>query len=296
MVARRHLSLAFSLSIGLVCFMHVTPSCFAQDSLNADANVAADCPTLQEFPQLATSVVVSCQKGDSIEVTMPLKPDAQGRGREKRVRGQYEFREYRIPQADQQEHAFENLMQLVPIAGFVVKYSADSSLITAQKGDTWMLVNFNGDSYDVSVVRDTQMHCTAIKNDAGAISHEMETHNHAAIYGLQFSPENHIVEGTSSDILSELLKYLKQAPEGRFVIESHKFSSKGTEEDDLEITRQRANAVVDWLVAQGIPPGRLQARPFGRGKPLTENDTPTEIQCNERIELAKAATRAATAQ
>jgi outer membrane protein OmpA-like peptidoglycan-associated protein len=287
MVARRRLSIAFNLSIALVCFVHVAPLCLAQD-LNAEANIQpADCPTLSMFPQLATSVVVSCHRGDSIEVTMPLKPDAQGRGREKTVRGLYEFREYRIPRVDQQERAFENLIQLVPIAGFIVKFAASPSVITAQKDDTWMLISVNGDSYNVSVVRDTQEHCTSVKN-AEEMAREMEAHSRAAIYEIQFSPENQIIEEKSSEILTEVLQYLKRNPDWRVVIESHKVSTKGTDVDDLEITRERANAVADWLVAHGIPAGRIQAKPFGRGKPLTENDTPAEIQCNERIVFAKA--------
>jgi len=290
MAARRRLSLAFNLSIALMCFMQLAPLCFAQENFNGEAKVQpADCPALSMFPQLATSVVVACHRGDSIEVTMPLKPDAQGRARGKTIRGRYEFREYRIPRVDQQERAFDNLMQLIPIAGFIVKFTASPSVITAQKEDMWMLINVNGDSYNVSVVRDTQLQCTPADNDPEEIAREMEAHGRVAIYGIQFSPENQIIQENSSDILAQLLKYLKNNPDRPFVVESHKVSTKATDEDDLEITRERANAVVDWLVARGIPAARLQAKPFGRIKPITENDTPTEIQCNERIVFAKAA-------
>jgi outer membrane protein OmpA-like peptidoglycan-associated protein len=289
MIARCHLSSAFVLSITLVSFTYLAPSCFAQESLNEDATLQpADCPALSMFPQLAASVVVSCHKGDSIEVTMPLKPDAQGRAREKTVRGLYEFREYRIPGADQQERAFDNLMQLIPIAGFIVKFAASPSIITAQNGDTWILINVNGDFYNVSVVRDTRIHCTVVKT-AEEIFREMEAHNRVAIYGIQFSPENQIIQEKSSEILTELLKYLKQNPDRPLVIESHKFSTHGTEKDDLDITRERANAFLDWLVAHGVPAGGIRGKPFGRAQPLTENDTPAEIQCNERIVFAKPA-------
>ena len=64
-------------------------------------------------------------------------------------------------------------------------------------------------------------------------------------------------------------------------------SNTGTAEDDQEITRKRAQAVVDWLVSHGIAAGRLRAVALGRNKPVTDNDTPQEIQQNERIELAK---------
>src|SRR5262249_50539078 len=112
--------------------------------------------------------------------------------------------------------------------------------------------------------------------------------NRIAVYGLQFSPENHLILEKSSEILAVLLKYLKQNPDLTVFIESHKLTTGGTEDEDFEITRQRANAVVDWLVANGVQAARLQAKPFGRFKSLTANGTSLDVQCNERIEISKA--------
>ena len=284
-MATHRLSLALALGIALTSSIHLPAPCLAQQSdPNADAT---GCPNLTTFPKLAGSVVVSCRTGDSVEVTMPLKPDARGFAREKLVRGIYEFREYQITQDAQQEQAFENLMQLVPIAGFVVKYSQSPSTITARNGDTWVLISVSGDYYDLSVVRVKEEPWIAVK-DAEGISREMQTHSRVAIYGIEFSPDNQTINEKDSKILIELLKYLKENPSVAVIVESHKFSIKGNAEDDLEITRKRSNAVFDWLVAQGITAGRLQSKALGRTKPLTENDTPTEIQRNERIVLAKA--------
>jgi outer membrane protein OmpA-like peptidoglycan-associated protein len=283
----RRFSLAFNLSIALACCIQCAPRCWAQGNFNADPEIkAADCPALPVFPQLAMTVVVSCQTSESVAVTMPLKPDPQGRAREKTVRGKYEFREYRIRALP--EYAFDNLMQLVPIAGFVTEYSAKPTTITARKDDTWILISLSGDTYNLSVVREPEVSCTAPK-DSGQISHEMQAHSRFAIYGLQFSADNHLVPESSSEILAALLDYLKQSADPRIFVESHKVTNGGSEDDDFEITRERANALVDWLVAHGIPAARLQAKPFGRMKPVTDNNTPTGMQCNERIELAKAA-------
>jgi outer membrane protein OmpA-like peptidoglycan-associated protein len=219
---------------------------------------------------------------------MPLKPDARGFAREKAVRGIYEFREYQIAQAGQQEQAFENLMQLAPIAGFIVKYSASPSTITARNGDTWILINVSGDFYNVSVVRAKEEPWTPVK-DAEGVSQEMQTHSRVAVYGIEFSPDNQAINEEDSKILIDVLQYLKDNPNLAVIVESHKFSTKGNAEGDLEITRKRANAVVNWLVAHGITAGRLQSKALGRTKPVTENDTATEIQRNERIALAKAA-------
>jgi len=290
-MAARSISLTLIFGFILTCSSEFLATCLAQENPNASTTgtdiVAADCPPFTAFPQLAMTVVVSCQKSDSVAVTMPLKPDAQGRAREKTIRGIFEFREYRITQVDQQDYAFQNLMQLIPMAGFIAKYSDNSSTITARNGGTWILINLRGDSYNISVVRDSQPGCAGVKN-AEEISHEMETHNRATIYEIQFSPQNQIIEGNNSQILNEVLNYVKQNPSLSLVIESHKMSTKGTEDDDFEITRERANSVVDWLVAHGIPAARLQAKPFGRMQPLSENDTAMEVQCNERIQLAKA--------
>jgi outer membrane protein OmpA-like peptidoglycan-associated protein len=273
------------LAITLTGLLYLSAPCLAQQS---EANVdEAGCPNLTLFPKLAGSVVVSCRRGDSVAVTMPLPPDAQGYAREKSVRGIYEFREYQIMQAAEQERAFESLMQLAPMAGFIVKYSANPSTITARNGDTWVLINVSGDFYNVSVIREKEEPWTPVK-DAAGISKEMQTSSHISIYGIGFTPDNQAVNEEDSHILSDVLKYLKENPNLAVIVESHKFSTKGSPQDDLEMTMKRADAVVGWLVAHGIAAGRLQPKARGRTKPLTENDTAIEIQRNDRIALVKA--------
>jgi outer membrane protein OmpA-like peptidoglycan-associated protein len=232
------------------------------------------------------AVVESCNRGDSVEVALPLTPDAKGFARERRIRGVYEFREYRIPQAEQ-DYTFDNLMSELPMAGFKIKYSIKPSEITARNDDTWILINVAGDSYNVSVVREPQETWTSVKT-AEELSREMQAHNRVDIYGIEFLPADQSISEQQSPILVEMLRYLKQNPDLSVVIESHKVSTKGNAEDDMKITKDRANAVVDWLVAHGIAAGRLQSKPLGRAHPLTENDTAIEIQRNERITLVRA--------
>jgi OOP family OmpA-OmpF porin len=125
--------------------------------------------------------------------------------------------------------------------------------------------------------------------DIQEISREMGAHNRVAIYGIQFSLDNTAVLEENSKILGEILTYLKRNPAMTFDVESHKMSTSGTAEDDQDITRKRATAVVTWFVAHGIAAERLRGKPLGRNKPITENDTPLEIQRNDRIELAQTA-------
>ena len=247
------------------------------------------CTDLKFVPKVPASIIVSCDKGDSIEVVMPLKPDAQGVIREKSVRGHYEFREYQVTQSySQQQQAFGDLMRLLPIAGSTVKYSEDPSTITARNGDIWILITISGEYYDVKAVQAIEDPWTPVK-DAQEISQQMLAHNRVAIYGIQFSPDNTAIVEDNSKILGEVWTYLKGNPVLSVDVESHKMSTSGTPEGDEEITRKRATAVVTWLVAHGIASDRLRAKPLGRTKPITENDTPLEIQRNERIELHQTA-------
>jgi outer membrane protein OmpA-like peptidoglycan-associated protein len=276
-----------------VCAVLLPAACPAQENPNATPpetkTDAPGCADLNIFLKVGGSIILSCDHQDSVEVTMPLKPDAQGFAREKRVRGIYEFREYQTPRFYQQEQTFQNLMQLAPMAGFIVKYTAQPSTITARKDDTWILINVSDDSYNVSVVRAKEVAWNPPFKNAEEISREMAEASRVAIYGVDFSSGNEGINGKDSKVLAEVVKYLNANPNLAIVIESHKFSTTGNAEDDMDITRKRANAVVDWLVAHGIAAGRLQSKPCGRGKPLTENDTAVEIQQNERIALATAA-------
>ena len=278
------------LAIGVMCCVLFPALSIAQDSQPNEFAPqpdieAADCPPFATFPQLPMTVVTSCHKESSQKVTLPLAPDAQGAPRDTVVEGASEFREYRRPMKDQQELMFDNLMQLAPMAGFVVVYSGRPSVITARSGLTWVLINVSDESYNLTVVRDSRTSCEPVHN-AEEISREMDSAHRVPLYGIQFTAENRIVEDKSSAVLTALLKYISQDPSRLLVIESHKVTENGKEEDDLEITRERANAVVDWLVAHGAPAQSLQAKPFGRMQPIAGNDTATTADCNERIQLS----------
>lgn len=292
--------LHFRLLLGLAfcCFTLSPRACQAQDNLPYDQNLQSNdsaqdvtgCPRLPEFPVLSMTVVESCQRGDSVELALPLEPDAKGMAQEKRVRGAYQFREYHIQGSDR-EYAFDNVLNLLPMIGFVVKYSNKPSTITARKGDTWMLVSFASESYSVSVAYPPQQSFTPVKT-AEEIAREMKAHGQVDIYGIEFSPRDQSiqqqqVQDNQPDILSEVLKYLKANPDLSILIESHKFSPLGPPETDSEITRERANAVMDWLIAHGIARSRVQPRPCGRDNPIADNESPAGAQRNERIVLVK---------
>jgi outer membrane protein OmpA-like peptidoglycan-associated protein len=284
----RHSKLAPILAVLFtLCFVGAPSSRGQEVGYRPEPNAdAGNCPQLASVPQLPMTEVVACHKSDSVEVTFPLSPDARGQSRDRKVTGAYEFREYHLPQGFNAEQAFENLTQLLPMAGLIVKYSYRPSTIVGRNGDLWVLININDDLYNVSTVRDAEAVCTGV-NSVADIARQMAARNRVSITGVQFSAKNQLDSDASGAALEALHDYLKQNPTASFFIESHKVSTNRTEDDDFEISRLRANAVVNWLVAHGIPAERLQGKPWGRMQPETDNQGESEVQCNERIQLVR---------
>lgn len=278
-----------------ISFLFILQSSLLSSAQQPDPNRTADddqqstgCSRLAVLPALPLAKTVSCHDDDSVEVTLPLKPAANGDSQEKRVRGPYQFREYQMRRMDQ-SRAFDMLLDSLPMSGFIVKYSNKPSTITGKKGDTWLLINVGDETYNVSVVEGPLEAWTPVKT-ADEISRAIQAHYRVDIYGIEFSSHDQSILEGKSPILLQILQYLKENADVSIRIESDKVSSTGTPEDDAEITRERANAVMDWLIAHGIARSRLQPWPAGRNNPITENDSPSAIQRNERIVLIRVAT------
>src|SRR5215472_9707185 len=285
---RFRICLSFAIALACVCVLMLPAMCLAQQTDQTDGNQdASGCPPLTILWPIPGASVVSCQHGDSVSVTFPLKPNAQGYARDKEVRGAFEYREYQISKM-MQDAAFDNMMRELPQAGFIIKFSSKPSTITARKEDIWALINFSGESYNVSTVKGPPEVWASVKT-AAEISREMQAHNRVDIYGIEFWSVEQAIQEKPSAILFEILKYLNQNNNISVTVESDKFTPNKPPELDSEVTRERANAVVDWLVAHGVERSRVQPRAAGRNNPITENESPSEIQRNERIVLIKAA-------
>lgn len=90
---------------------------------------------------------------------------------------------------------------------------------------------------------------------------------------------------TSLAVLDTLVVTLVEHPEvERLRIEGHT-DSQGTEEHNAELSEARANAVLDYLVSQGIDRKRLVAQGFGESRLLQQGDSDDVHATNRRVEL-----------
>ena len=59
----------------------------------------------------------------------------------------------------------------------------------------------------------------------------------------------------------------------------------GSDEFNQRLSEQRAAAVRDYLVAEGIQSESITARGFGEGRPVVGNETDAGRQQNRRVEI-----------
>jgi OOP family OmpA-OmpF porin len=84
--------------------------------------------------------------------------------------------------------------------------------------------------------------------------------------------------------LYPLVTLLKERPQRSVVIEGYTDSS-GAESYNQELSQERAAAVRDFLVSNGIQPERIMARGYGEAHPVAPNTTEAERQENRRVEV-----------
>ena len=61
--------------------------------------------------------------------------------------------------------------------------------------------------------------------------------------------------------------------------------SDGNDQDNMVLSENRAQAVVDWLVEKGISSSRLSFKGYGETKPIVDNSSKENKAKNRRTEL-----------
>jgi OOP family OmpA-OmpF porin len=88
----------------------------------------------------------------------------------------------------------------------------------------------------------------------------------------------------SRGILDAVADSLRQFSETRIEISGHT-DNRGSADYNLELSRKRADAVVNYLVGRGIDRGRLVTRGAGADEPVADNRSERGRAANRRIEF-----------
>lgn len=102
---------------------------------------------------------------------------------------------------------------------------------------------------------------------------------------IQFEWDKANLESASFPVLNEAVIALKDNKNWKVQVEGYA-SSEGVDEHNQKLSEQRAKAVVDYLVMNGISRDRLKARGFGSTFPINTNDTDAGRVLNRRVEFS----------
>jgi outer membrane protein OmpA-like peptidoglycan-associated protein len=84
--------------------------------------------------------------------------------------------------------------------------------------------------------------------------------------------------------LAKVSGILLAYPGLKIQLEGHT-DSIGTDDYNMKLSEQRADAVSDYLVSQGVPATSLSAVGLGKSNPVASNDTESGRQQNRRVEM-----------
>ncbi len=92
------------------------------------------------------------------------------------------------------------------------------------------------------------------------------------------------VKPAGAEILNGVVKTLKDHPSVKVDVEGHT-DSVGSDAYNLKLSEQRAQAVTNYLVRQGIDSSRLMTKGYGKAKPVADNATAAGRAKNRRAEI-----------
>jgi OOP family OmpA-OmpF porin len=101
---------------------------------------------------------------------------------------------------------------------------------------------------------------------------------------VEFEAKSAVLTPAGVALLDEILEKLRTAPEVRVEIAGHA-DSQGAEDSNLTLSMIRAQAVSNYLVANGESPDRFVVVWYGETRPKVSNDTPEGRAANRRIEF-----------
>jgi outer membrane protein OmpA-like peptidoglycan-associated protein len=117
-----------------------------------------------------------------------------------------------------------------------------------------------------------------------ATSHVTLTRTEIVIKGvIHFGTNTAEIKPDGEQILDEVVDVIVKNPQIRRIrVEGHT-DNRGIPQKNIELSRARAQAVMAYLVKQGIDPNRLEAEGYGASQPLVPNLSPSNRAKNRRV-------------
>jgi outer membrane protein OmpA-like peptidoglycan-associated protein len=265
------LVLAFSLLLSL------------SSAFGEDAEGCKDSPLIQRMPG---STISTCDHKEFDSVEMPVGKNADGDPTTKNIEGEVWSWSMSNREGLSDVQVYRNFLNALQNAAWIIDFQNPNGQITAHKGSDYIFMdNMNNAFYYQTIVHLKEMQQEVVA-DAAAMDNEIKQNGHVAVYGIHFNTGKADILPDSEGTLNEIAKLVQQDATLKLRIEGHT-DNQGSASANQTLSEKRAQSVVAWLTAHGVPAARVTAKGFGQTKPVADNSTEDGRAKNRRVELAK---------
>ena len=103
--------------------------------------------------------------------------------------------------------------------------------------------------------------------------------------GVYFDTEKYNINAKSQETLNKLAAIFKEYPKTNILVEGHT-DNTGSDSYNLTLSKNRAQAVTNYMVTNGLDKGRFDTKWYGEAQPKYDNTTAEGRSKNRRVELA----------
>ena len=159
--------------------------------------------------------------------------------------------------------------------------------LTRPEGDVYVAIHVQPLDTRVVVVETKPMATGMVKISADALSKDISSTGHVAVYDILFDTGSADVKPESAAALTEIARLLTQSPGLTLYVVGHTDNVGGLAQN-LDLSKRRAQAVVTALTTtHKVAPNRLRADGVGPLAPVASNDNDAGRAKNRRVELVK---------
>ncbi|MBT8412542.1 MAG: OmpA family protein [Octadecabacter sp.] len=101
---------------------------------------------------------------------------------------------------------------------------------------------------------------------------------------ITFEPGSTAISGEAANVMDDIAEILQKCADLRVEIAGYT-DSQGSEEGNLRLSQQRADAVLDALRVRRVPVSTFRSVGYGEADPIADNETETGREANRRIEF-----------
>lgn len=156
---------------------------------------------------------------------------------------------------------------------------------SATQGNIYVQYTANNTAAALNVLQEAGFEQTITKVTAAGIAKDLTEQGKSVLY-INFAVDKATITNEGEAVVSEIAKALQTESSLHISIEGHT-DNTGEAQHNKQLSTQRANAVQQALVKQGITATRLTSKGFGAEKPLVENTSEENKAKNRRVELVR---------